>query len=309
MAIKTYTKGQKTQLSNNFTSMEFDCKGNGCCSSTLIDEKLVQYLQKIRDHFGKSVGINSGYRCKTHNARVGGASKSNHMDGEAADIRISGVAPIEVAKYAEYIGVKGIGVYSWGVHIDTRTSKYFWYDGGESNVKTFGQPSNIEEKSTTTSTPAKTETITNPPKNTTTTTSVKTLSFGSSGSAVRKLQEDLASLGYDCGKIDGLYGSKTKTQVIKFQQKVNIKDDGVAGPITLAKIEEAKKSQITENNNKTIKYKVTASLLNIRSGPSTNNSIIGKLPKGSIVEIVTTSSNWGQLFTGGWVCSDYLQVV
>ena len=138
MAVKTYTKGQKTQLSKNFTSLEFDCHGNGCCSSTKVDSKLVDYLQKIRNHFGKAVSINSGYRCQKHNASVGGASKSNHMDGEAADIRISGVTPLELAKYAESIGVLGLGVYSWGVHIDTRTSKYFWYDGGASNVKTFG---------------------------------------------------------------------------------------------------------------------------------------------------------------------------
>ena len=143
MAIKTYIKGQKNQLSKNFVSTEFDCHGSGCCSSTKVDDKLVKYLQQIRDHFGKAVNINSGYRCKTHNASVGGASKSNHMDGEAADIRISGVTPIEVARYAEYIGMKGIGVYSWGVHVDTRTSKYFWYDGGASNVATFGKPSNI----------------------------------------------------------------------------------------------------------------------------------------------------------------------
>ena len=144
MAIKTYTKGKKVQLSKNFVSTEFDCHGKGCCSSTKIDDKLIDYLQQIRNHFGKAVSINSGYRCSKHNASVGGASKSNHMDGEAADIRISGVTPIEVARYAEYIGVKGIGVYSWGVHIDTRTSKYFWYDGGASNVKTFGKPANID---------------------------------------------------------------------------------------------------------------------------------------------------------------------
>ena len=138
MAIKTYKKGTATQLSTNFKSTEFDCHGSGCCSSTLVDENLVKYLQKIRSHFGKSVHINSGYRCKKHNAAVGGASASNHMDGEAADIRIDGVTPLEVAQYAEHIGMLGIGVYSWGVHVDTRTSKYFWYDGGASNVKTFG---------------------------------------------------------------------------------------------------------------------------------------------------------------------------
>ena len=138
MAIKTYKKGTATQLSTNFKSTEFDCHGSGCCSSTLVDENLVKYLQKIRSHFGKSVHINSGYRCKKHNAAVGGASASNHMDGEAADIRIDGITPLEVAQYAEHIGMLGIGVYSWGVHVDTRTSKYFWYDGGASNIKTFG---------------------------------------------------------------------------------------------------------------------------------------------------------------------------
>lgn len=152
MAIKTYSKGVKTQLSKNFTSLEFDCQGKGCCSKTMVDEKLIKYLQQIRDHFGKAVNINSGYRCKIHNANVGGASKSNHMDGEAADIRISGITPIEVARYAESIGVLGIGVYSWGVHVDTRTSKYFWYDGGASNVSSFGAPTYKPAGSTTTTT-------------------------------------------------------------------------------------------------------------------------------------------------------------
>lgn len=45
MAIKTYTKNHKIQLSKNFASTEFDCHGKGCCSKTLIDEKLVGYLQ------------------------------------------------------------------------------------------------------------------------------------------------------------------------------------------------------------------------------------------------------------------------
>lgn len=154
MAIKTYTKGQKNQLSKNFISTEFDCQGKGCCSSTQIDEELITYLQQIRNHFGKSVNINSGYRCQIHNANIGGATRSNHMDGEAADIRINGIAPIEIARYAESIGIKGIGVYSWGVHIDTRIAKYFWYDGGESNVATFGKPSNISNINNKPATPS-----------------------------------------------------------------------------------------------------------------------------------------------------------
>jgi uncharacterized protein YcbK (DUF882 family) len=79
-------KGQSMTLSKNFVSKEFDCKGSGCCSTTLIDPKLVEYLQMIRDHFGKPITITSAYRCETHNRRVGGATGSRHSKGQAADI-------------------------------------------------------------------------------------------------------------------------------------------------------------------------------------------------------------------------------
>ena len=111
MAIKTYSKGKATQLSTNFKSTEFDCHGNGCCTQTQIDDKLIEYVQKIRDHFGKSVNVSSGYRCATHNKNIGGATGSRHSKGQAADIYISGVAPAEIAKYAESIGILGIGLY------------------------------------------------------------------------------------------------------------------------------------------------------------------------------------------------------
>jgi uncharacterized protein YcbK (DUF882 family) len=132
MAIKTFVKGKSVQLSNNFKSTEFDCHGSGCCSSTQIDEKLVEYLQNIRNHFGKPVNISSGYRCTTHNKRVGGVIGSRHTKGQAADIYIDGVKPAEIAKYAESIGILGIGLYETNadgffVHIDTRTTKAFWY--------------------------------------------------------------------------------------------------------------------------------------------------------------------------------------
>lgn len=143
--IKTYVKGKVVKLSANFKSTEFDCKGKGCCSETLIDEKLVGYLQNIRDHFGAAVNINSGYRCEIHNAKEGGAKKSNHKKGMAADIRITGIKPEEVAKYCESIGILGIGLYSWGCHIDTRTKKAFWKTDKQIYVPTFGGVTPIKE--------------------------------------------------------------------------------------------------------------------------------------------------------------------
>ena len=143
MAIKTYAKGSNTKLSANFNSSEFDCHGSGCCSSTLVDDKLVTYLQQIREHFGKPVNISSGYRCATHNKNIGGATNSRHSKGQAADIYISGVAPAEIAKYAESIGILGIGLYETNsdgffVHVDTRETKSFWYGQKEASRTTFG---------------------------------------------------------------------------------------------------------------------------------------------------------------------------
>lgn len=143
MAIKTYAKGSNTKLSANFNSSEFDCHGSRCCSSTLVDDKLVTYLQQIREHFGKPVNISSGYRCATHNKNIGGATNSRHSKGQAADIYISGVAPAEIAKYAESIGILGIGLYETNsdgffVHVDTRETKSFWYGQKEASRTTFG---------------------------------------------------------------------------------------------------------------------------------------------------------------------------
>ena len=138
MAIKTYQKGDNQKIAANFRAREFDCQGAGCCTATPIDEKLVQYLQQIRDHFGKAVYL-TAYRCKIHNGRIpNAAANSYHIYGKAADFHIDGVLPAEIAKYAESIGVKGIGLYDTFVHIDTRQSKSFWYSHAQERRTTFG---------------------------------------------------------------------------------------------------------------------------------------------------------------------------
>ena len=151
MAVNTYNKTSKAKVSDSFKVNEFSCKGKGCCSKTLIDSKLVTYLQKIRNHFNASITINSAYRCSIHNKKVGGASSSRHTMGQAADIVVDGVKPAEVAKYAESIGVLGIGLYEtnkdgYFVHIDTRTTKSFWYGQAQKKCDTFGGSKPKENK-------------------------------------------------------------------------------------------------------------------------------------------------------------------
>lgn len=43
-------------------------------------------LDPLREKYGKPIRVNSGYRCPKHNLAVGGASRSQHLLGEAADI-------------------------------------------------------------------------------------------------------------------------------------------------------------------------------------------------------------------------------
>ena len=74
------------------------------------------------------------------------------------------------------------------------------------------------------------------PVETTTVVGRPMVSYGSRGDAVRKLQELLNALGYDCGSVDGIFGSKTKAAVLAFQKANGLGADGIVGPLTWAKL-------------------------------------------------------------------------
>ena len=58
-----------------------------------------EIAQPLRDHFGKPVRINSGYRSPALNDAIGGSKKSQHSKGEAIDLEIDGVSNMEVADW------------------------------------------------------------------------------------------------------------------------------------------------------------------------------------------------------------------
>lgn len=140
--VKTYSKkvNGNTKVSENFKVSEFACKDGS--DKILIDTELVALLQKIRNHFGKSVSITSAYRNANYNKQIGGASSSQHILGTAADITVSGVSPLEVAQYAEYcLGNKGgIGLYSNFTHVDVRSKKARWNSTSGKEVSVSGFP-------------------------------------------------------------------------------------------------------------------------------------------------------------------------
>lgn len=224
MAVNKYVRGKSTQLTVNFKSKEFDCKGGSCkCSITRIDTKLVRKLQVLRNWTNKGITINSGNRCEKHNKACGGSTSSYHLNtkGKAADIVVGGMTPAAVAKLAQEIGFTGIGCYNGTqgrfVHVDVRPSKYYWKNTKGKDVGCSGHGGTKKKCPYTLGT--------------------STLRKGSKGNSVRAMQWILDWAGYDCN-VDGDFGAKTEKVLKAFQKDMCLTVDGVAGGNSLTALRE-----------------------------------------------------------------------
>ena len=81
------------KLSRNFTLAEMVATSHGKLQDTPtlavvqnLQRLCMLVLQPLRDTLGAPVYINSGYRSKRLNAKVGGVPNSRHLLGKAADI-------------------------------------------------------------------------------------------------------------------------------------------------------------------------------------------------------------------------------
>ncbi len=70
----------------NFKPEEFRCNHCGR-GADIVKPELLAALQRLRDLYGKPMAVVSGYRCPEHNRAIGGAVRSAHLVGEAADIQ------------------------------------------------------------------------------------------------------------------------------------------------------------------------------------------------------------------------------
>lgn len=85
-----------------FTRDEFKCKcGGRFCNGypAEMQEAVVRIADAARAHFGRPAHVISGLRCKQWNAHEGGVANSQHMYGEAIDLRIDGVSSEELRQF------------------------------------------------------------------------------------------------------------------------------------------------------------------------------------------------------------------
>lgn len=93
------------QLTKNFSLAELTVTSHKVPNiPTLIEigrlrALAVNILQPLREALGKPVVVNSAYRSPQVNRIVGGVATSQHSRGEAADIRVAGMDPLELACY------------------------------------------------------------------------------------------------------------------------------------------------------------------------------------------------------------------
>lgn len=102
----------------SFSPREIACKGTG---RLVVDDQALDKLQALRDRLGKPLILTSAYRSPEHNKRVGGAKNSQHMQGNAFDVRMDNHDPHEFEAAARAVGFTGFGYYprSGFMHIDT----------------------------------------------------------------------------------------------------------------------------------------------------------------------------------------------
>lgn len=130
-----------SQITEHFSLAEFACPDYGAPSSPEHLERLAHLcaqLEVLREELGAPIFVISGYRSPEYNARIGGATKSQHMNACAADIKVKGVEPAEVHATIERLIREermeqgGLGLYRTFVHYDVRGARARWYGEGVS---------------------------------------------------------------------------------------------------------------------------------------------------------------------------------
>ena len=110
----------------NFTAAEFACSH---CVQYVQKARFLDKIQALRYLMDKPFKINSGHRCKIHNAKVTGNPNGRYQHlGIAADISLTGHDRHIMANLADSLGFTGIGFGKTFLHVDMRSGpKVTWF--------------------------------------------------------------------------------------------------------------------------------------------------------------------------------------
>lgn len=95
------------------------------------------------------------------------------------------------------------------------------------------------------------------------------------GDDVATLQSRLTDMGFDCGRVDGVYGIKTENAVREFQKSVGVAADGKCGPATITAL-----IRLTRTVSGGIPSILRESAIQRDRGPSLANKVIVLDPSG-----------------------------
>ncbi len=110
----------------DFKIEEFACKCG--CGENKMQNEFLERLQSFRTEIGIPFRIDSGFRCKRHNKKVGGKPNSFHLKGRAADISIKAFSGLQLHEFLwhAFAAFNGVGVAKYYVHLDNRDTKASW---------------------------------------------------------------------------------------------------------------------------------------------------------------------------------------
>lgn len=86
-----------------------------------MDAETLKVADEVREYMGQIAIVQSGARCLLHNREIGSNDASQHVKCRAMDLRF--IYPTIAYNWLcnKYPDQYGFGLYSWGVHIDTRS--------------------------------------------------------------------------------------------------------------------------------------------------------------------------------------------
>ncbi|MEN3190490.1 MAG: D-Ala-D-Ala carboxypeptidase family metallohydrolase [Atribacterota bacterium] len=118
------------KITEYFSLYEFECP---CCRRVMLSPDLLARLDHLRTVINRPIYINSGYRCKDENQRVGGVPSSYHLVGMAADIYAQNFLLSDLLIYVKELGFNGIGFYEKEnfLHVDIRPGERRIWKGKE----------------------------------------------------------------------------------------------------------------------------------------------------------------------------------